>query len=248
MINHPTMTESAALELRKAILRGHYPPGMRLVPAKLEADLKLSRTAIREAIRELVGTGLAESATYKGACVASPLVMEEIREIYEVRYQVEGRAAYLAARQMPAAKLKEMEMLLQEMAKPMEGGGYFRYLLNQQFHDTLYRASGWKYLVKVIDRVFDQVLLFRSSLYRNFTDGELDRVLSWEVFKEYHEDHIHILDCLKAADSAATRRAVVQNLQRGFDGLEKLSLYVRNNYGSKDEDETAGLGKGAALC
>ena len=83
IFNHKTMTEEAALALRKGILQGSYPSGTRLVPAKLEEELQLSRTAIREAIRELVGTGLADSETHKGACVAEPLELEEIPQFNE---------------------------------------------------------------------------------------------------------------------------------------------------------------------
>ncbi|MFH2132914.1 MAG: GntR family transcriptional regulator [bacterium] len=220
------MTESAALELRKAILRGVYPPGTRLVPAILEEDLQLSRTAIREAIRELVGTGLADSTTHKGACVADPLGIEEIREIFEIRYQLEGKAALLGTRHISADGMTEMEGLLDEMSGAKKGDRYMDFLLNQQFHVILYRASGWKYLVKVIDRMFDQVLAFRSSLYHRFTEEEFATAVNWETFKPYHQDHIHILEAVKGRDHEGARAAVVDNLKRGLDGLEKMLAFL----------------------
>ncbi|MBU2647552.1 GntR family transcriptional regulator [bacterium] len=220
------MTESAALELRKAILGGVYPPGTHLVPAVLEEDLQLSRTAIREAIRELVGTGLADSTTHKGACVADPLGIEEIREIFEIRYQLEGKAALLGTRQISADGITEMEGLLEEMSGPRKGDRYLDFLLNQQFHVVLYRASGWKYLVKVIDRMFDQVLAFRSSLYHRFTEAEFEATVNWETFKPYHQDHIRILEVVKARDPEGARAAVVDNLKRGLDGLEKMLVFL----------------------
>jgi len=222
MFNHKTMTESAALELRKAILQGRYPAGTRLVPAKLEEDLQLSRTAIREAIRELVGTGLVDSHTHRGACVAEPLGIEEIREIFEIRYQLEGRAAYLGTAQISRQEISAMESLLEQMSNPDYDLRYIDFLLNQQFHVVLYRASRWKYLVKAIDRMFDQVLSFRSSLYQRLTQEQVELVLTRENFKPYHEDHIEIMSFVRQGDQENARRAVVDNLKRGLEGMEML--------------------------
>lgn len=228
MFNHMTMTESAALELRKAILRGDYPPGTRLVPARLEADLNLSKTAIREAIRELVGTGLAYSLTHKGACVAHPLDLEEIRDIFDIRFQLEGKAAYKGSQVISQEEIERMEVLLEEMSKPKQGNRLYDFLLNQQFHTILYRACNWQYLIKVIDRMFDQVLAFRSSLYHWFSQDEINRLFTWDTFREYHEDHIQIVELIRARNPNGVREAVVKNLKRGLSGLEEMFAFLEN--------------------
>ena len=73
MQTYKTMTEMAAQALREGILKGTLTPGTPLIPAKLEKELALGRVAIREAIRELSGSGLVESVPNKGNFVASPL-------------------------------------------------------------------------------------------------------------------------------------------------------------------------------
>lgn len=232
MYNHRTMTESAVLELRKAILRGDYPPGTRLVPAKLESEFRLSKTAIREAIRELAGTNLVVSKTHKGACVAESLHINEIKDIFDLRYQLEGKAAFLGAKHISPEDIQQMESLLEKMSKPQDRRRYADFLINQQFHLILYRASGWKYLTEVINRLFDQVLLFRSSIYRRATEQELETILSWDHFKAYHQDHVEIMKRINVGDSEGTRAAVVKNLKRGFKGLEELLAYFDNRNGN----------------
>jgi DNA-binding GntR family transcriptional regulator len=241
MFNHTTMTEAAALELRKAILRGDYPPGTRLVPAKLEEDLRLSRTAIREAIRELVGTGLANSETNKGACVAEPLPIEEIREIFDVRYRIEGRAALLGTERISPEAIDRMEALLAAIDQHNGDLRYTDFLLNQQFHSVLYRASGWRYLVKVIDRMFDQVLAFRSSLYRQLSAVELKTLLTWKSFEPYHQDHHRILALVKAGDGEGAREAVIANVKRGLEGMEQLLLFLQRHPSGERHVSLAGL-------
>ncbi|MBT4644106.1 MAG: GntR family transcriptional regulator [Deltaproteobacteria bacterium] len=228
IFNHKTMTEEAALALRKGILQGSYPSGTRLVPAKLEEELQLSRTAIREAIRELVGTGLADSETHKGACVAEPLELEEIRSIFNIRYQLEGEAAFRGTRQISSQSIETMEYLLDQMSSAETSGRYVDFLLNQQFHVVLYQAAGWRYLVKVIDRMFDQVLVFRAGLYKQFTDEQRDTLLTRESFKPYHDDHVKIMSFVKKGDQKGTRKAVVDNLKRGFADLEKIVCFLED--------------------
>jgi DNA-binding GntR family transcriptional regulator len=121
-----------------------------------------------------------------------------------------------------------MESLLEKMSKPHDRRRYADFLLNQQFHLILYRASGWQYLTEVITRLFDQVLLFRGSIYRRFTEQEMETILSWDHFKAYHQDHLKIMERIKAGDSKGTRDAVVKNLKRGFQGLKELLAYFDN--------------------
>jgi DNA-binding GntR family transcriptional regulator len=81
MQTYHTMTEIAVRALREKILKGNLKPGARLIPVKLESELALGRVAIREAIRELSGSGLVESIPNKGTIVAAPPTLDEIRNL-----------------------------------------------------------------------------------------------------------------------------------------------------------------------
>jgi DNA-binding GntR family transcriptional regulator len=110
-MGNQTITETAKFELRKAILTGDIPPGTRLIPAKLEQQFNLSRICIREAIKELTGTGIVESASQRGATIAQPVEFSELREIYDIRYQLEGRASFLGTQKISDSDIIKMEIL-----------------------------------------------------------------------------------------------------------------------------------------
>ncbi len=93
-----TMSEISVETIREAISAAIYPPGTKLVPLKLEKELGLGRTAIREALKELTCTGVLISVPNKGAVVAGPPDIDEIQQIFEVRYLTEAKAAYLATK------------------------------------------------------------------------------------------------------------------------------------------------------
>lgn len=216
-----TATEIAALELRKAIIRGDLEPGDRLVPAKLEKAMGMNRISIREAIRELVGTGLVESATHKGAFIAEALDISELREIFSLRYQLEGRAAYVGAQHISEADIIRMDMLLDKfetIRDPFDG-----FFLNQEFHMILYRATGWRYLTKTIYRIFDQVLAFRSSLYRRLDHSlEID-LMDPKYLEAYLTDHRQIVKHLTDKNPGMVQEMTVSHLERlGFDSIYQL--------------------------
>ncbi len=85
-----TMTEFANQELRKGIINGRYLPGSRLKPVQLEQDMGLGRVAIREALRELTGSGLVQSIPNKGNQVTMPPSPEEMTTIFESRCIIES--------------------------------------------------------------------------------------------------------------------------------------------------------------
>lgn len=206
-----TMTEMASLALREAIIKGNLTPGTALIPAKLESQLALGRVAIREAIRELAGSGLVESVPNKGTFVAAPLTLEEIKEIYSIRYQIEGKAAALGASRITKEDIARMEAQHAVMCdKSLPVLDFF--LPNREFHLILYRASGWSYLCKLISQIGDQILAFRS--FRRFAAGDPSL---------FNQQHQMIIDALKAGDCRKVGRLVKENLRSGLDQILDLA-------------------------
>src|SRR5215472_16989961 len=82
--------------LRQAILSGHFRPGGRLIERELCTLLGVSRTSLREALRQLEGDGLIVNIPHKGLVVAT-MTREEADEIFQVRAVVEGLAGRLFA-------------------------------------------------------------------------------------------------------------------------------------------------------
>src|SRR6478735_9922967 len=78
--------------LRQAILDFRLKPGQRLIERELIEQTGVSRTTIREVLRQLAAEGLVTTIPQKGTVVASPSV-ERAAELYEVRAVLEGMAA-----------------------------------------------------------------------------------------------------------------------------------------------------------
>jgi DNA-binding GntR family transcriptional regulator len=203
---YQTMTEMAARLIRERVLAGHYQSGDRLIPEKLEAEMGLGRVSIREALRELAGSGLVVSLPNKGVMVADPPDPTEIGALYEARYALEGEAACQAAKNITPGLIARMEELMQQMVITVKDP-FNLILLNREFHLTLYGASGWTPACRIIHQLFDQTLIFRGL----HTSWVADNPAA------FHEDHQEIIDALKAGDAEAVKKKVVANIYRGFN-------------------------------
>ena len=207
MAVYQTMTEMAATELRKAIRRGELPPGTRLIPSKLESDLNLSRVSIREAIRELAGSGLVEIITNVGAHVASPPSLEELKEIFAARLVVEPKLAVEASRKIQDEQMDTLLGFCKEMEKePLPGKGYFS--LNRSFHEFLYAVSEWKTLCRITSQFTDQILVFRRFGGPSFLD-----------YKANNEDHRLILKAVKEKDQDKITQRIRTHIASGLTDL-----------------------------
>ncbi len=210
MAVYQTMTEMAATELRKAIRRGELPPGTRLIPSKLESDLNLSRVSIREAIRELAGSGLVEIITNVGAHVASPPSLEELKEIFAARLVVEPKLAVEASRKIQDEQMDTLLGFCKEMEKePLPGKGYFS--LNRSFHEFLYAVSEWKTLCRITSQFTDQILVFRRFGGPSFLD-----------YKANNEDHRLILKAVKEKDKDEITQRIRTHITSGLTDLIQM--------------------------
>ncbi len=211
---YQTMTEIATRLIRERVLSGHYLPGSRLIPAKIETELGLGRVAIREALRELTGSGMVVSLPNRGVTVAEAPSFEEISALYETRYALEGEAGYLAARNMNPALIARLEALAIKMEKESKSP-FDTVLRNREFHLTLYDASGWKSACRIINQLIDQTMIFRSLRSTWWTDDP----------KGFFEDHRKIIAALKAGADEDTKRLVVGNISRGYQQIRSLQSH-----------------------
>ena len=208
---YQTMTEIATRLIRERVLAGDYKPGSRLIPAKLEAELGLGRVAIREALRELVGSGMVISMANKGVIVADAPGPEEIAALYEARYALEGGTADLAAKNMTPAVIARLEALVVQMEEESQSP-FDVVLRNREFHLTLYEASGWKSACRIINQLIDQTLIFRSLQSAWWTADP----------KAFYEDHRQIIEALKTGAANVAKRLVIANVSRGYQQIRSL--------------------------
>lgn len=153
--------------LRKAILRGEFQPGERLMEIMLANRLGVSRTPVREAMRQLENDGLVIMIPRKGAQVAK-ITRQELSDVLEVRKGLEILAAEKACERIRP----EMEKLLVDREKA------FRKLMDTDditaiaeadvaFHEVIYEATGNRRLIQLLNNLREQMYRFRVEHLKN---------------------------------------------------------------------------------
>jgi len=115
----PTLRELTTQKLREAILTAHFKPNERLVERNLCEQTGVSRSSVREALRQLEAEGLVERQGAKGLFVAS-LSLDAARQIYEVRAAIEAAMANRFAERASAADLAALRHALRRVSRAAE--------------------------------------------------------------------------------------------------------------------------------
>ncbi|MFO8045638.1 MAG: GntR family transcriptional regulator [Halomonas sp.] len=136
---------SNAQRLRDAleddIINGRRTPGERLDPEALGREFSVSRTPVREAIQQLVASGLVTVSPKKGTFVAR-VGIDQLIEMFEVMAELEGMCGRLAARRIREEELAGLREALARCEAAAEAGDPDEYYYeNEGFHACIYAAS-----------------------------------------------------------------------------------------------------------
>jgi DNA-binding GntR family transcriptional regulator len=158
-------TQKAYDYLKDQILSGKIPPGDHLVEADIAAQVGLSRTPVREAIRKLSSEGLLVMRPHLGAVVPS-WSQEELEDVFFLRALLESRAAERAAVRLKTANIEILQGLADEMAEIVlaRAEGYrarFAHL-NGQFHRLIVASADSVRLGSMLDQVIHIPLSMRT--------------------------------------------------------------------------------------
>lgn len=134
--------EWVAERLRDMIVKGDLPPGARIVERRISADLNVSRTPVREALKLLRADGLIEISMHRGAQVTL-YTEKEAEDLFDLISVIEGLAAERLSERLTARILRRLESLhgrmLEEYAA-RDASAYFD--TNTEIHDTIVAESG----------------------------------------------------------------------------------------------------------
>lgn len=177
------LLEQAYQALRQAILTGELQPGERLVETQLAAQLQVSRTPIREALRRLVDVELA-IADHHGAIRVTTVSVRDAIELYDCRLALESLSVAQACDQATPDQLTELQTLVDQAEKlpplPQDPLRHYQRLdLDHRFHRLLAQSSNNLYLTRLLDQIFDRMLLLRLQ-----TTCQRPGVL--EIHREHH--------------------------------------------------------------
>ena len=209
----PSRTEAVLDAVKHAILTGRLAPGQPLVETELAAQLGVSKTPVREALKTLAGAGLVTMSPYKGASVRT--VDEALaHSVYDIRVLLEPEAVRRSAArgETEGGSWAAAEAALDAADRASDRAD--RQQANREFHRTLYAGCGNELMVGILDGLRDQTALVSTTVWT--------RNASWE---QEAGEHRAILEAIEAgrADVAA--------------GLleEHIRAFVDRNFGAARE-------------
>ena len=195
--------EQAAARLRTMIVRGELSPGQQLGEADLSDALGISRTPLREALKQLASEGLVELRLNRSAMVA-PFRRAELTELFEAVSGIERCAAELAAIRMEAGDFERLEAL-QDKIEWHHGRGELReyFQTNQLIHSAIVDFAR-----NAVLKATHEALLARAERARFFALSVLGR---WD---ESVREHQEILAALRGRDAARAGQVLAHHVRR----------------------------------
>jgi DNA-binding GntR family transcriptional regulator len=147
--------------LRLSIVNGRLAPGTRLVERELIEMMGVSRTVLRESLRQLESEGLIEVIPSRGAVVRR-LSSAEARDLYAIRSVLEGLAARLFVENADKAARRALAAALKETETAYESGDPERIVETKNtFYETLFDGAGSETLSTMIDALQARVWRWR---------------------------------------------------------------------------------------
>lgn len=173
--------------LREAILEGTLRGGEQLVEAKLQEQFGVSRSPIREALRDLEKRGLVEIVPRKGAFVRT-ISSRDIEENFPVRAVLEGLAAKEALDKLQPQQMRDMEGALEKMRGAVgakDGKSYWEY--HRFFHETFIGACGNQLLMGLLRDLRTHALWYRFSYQYYQEDLERSLAIHEKILELFQE-------------------------------------------------------------
>jgi len=214
----PPIRLTRADELRQIladeIVRGKIRPGDTLDETAMAARFHVSRTPVREAIRQLAASGLVDAKPHRAAIVARPS-HDDLIGMFEVMAELEGLCAYYAAERMTPAERVGLAQVHDDLRLLIQDGDPQNYHeTNQLFHGTVYSGAHNAYLAELTLATRIRVQPFRRAQFRNL--GRLAKS---------HEEHDRVVTAVMRADSSAAQKAMRDHIMTVFDEYE---AYLRS--------------------
>jgi DNA-binding GntR family transcriptional regulator len=162
IVENPTLVREHALDkLRNAISRGLYPPGMRLVERELCEALGVSRTSVREALRQLQAENLIEVGKRRNITVAV-VSAKDAEDIYLLREMLETLAVKRFVASADENAIKKLVRIHKELRKVLNKGDVRELaIMAGEFYETILNGSGSKVISDIARQLLTRVNYLR---------------------------------------------------------------------------------------
>jgi DNA-binding GntR family transcriptional regulator len=210
--DNPTLTERLAAAIADGILNGTLKPGLRLDEIRLAQQHGVSRTPVREALRQLTASGLIDMRPRKGAIV-SKATPEQIESLFVAMAEMEATCARLAAISMTPVDRRRLQARHEAMAALAAAGNTDAYSdANVAFHSAIYAGSHNAPLAEYALGLRRRVGPFRRAQFQ--VEGRLMRS---------HREHDAVVHAILSGDAVAAHAAMLHHVSLVEDAFEAFS-------------------------
>lgn len=187
-----THADRVRRRLADEIISGTLRPGSHLDEKALAERFKVSRTPVREALRQLAASDLVEWRPHQGAVVAT-ITIPKMIEMFEVMAEVEGLCGRLAARRMTPDERKDLMMRhrrCEPFIRSKDREGYLS--MNKPFHEAIYHGAHNGYLFDQAQSLYNRLAPYRA--YQLNQPGKL---------RQSFNEHQEIVNAITNGDGEA---------------------------------------------
>ncbi|MDA8227874.1 MAG: GntR family transcriptional regulator [Desulfitobacterium hafniense] len=205
-----TKSEKVYFILQDEIIKGIIPPGTKLVISKLAKRFEVSEIPVREALKILANEGYVVLTPHSGVIVSS-LSEDDIRQIFEIRINLESLAARFAVEHLSNSHIKTLEQMVEkskEFLTNLDLKGYIKH--NHLFHEFIYQHSNNQRLFTMISELMDFTRRY-PPFFNNIQD----------VNNSIHE-HKEILQALTSRNADLVEKLIKDHITRAYHETIRL--------------------------
>jgi DNA-binding GntR family transcriptional regulator len=207
-----SMADSVCQRIADDIALGHFAPGTKLDEVMLAERFNVSRTPVREALKQLAVMGLVNCRPNRGSVVAA-MSAEQLDQIFEAIGELEASCARHAALRMTSDDRALLMQVQQEGRTAMQARDFTRYdAANLALHSNIIRCSYNPVLIELAVSLRHRVSPFRRTQFRNM-----------ERMGESFEEHTVIVEAILAHDATAAYRQMRSHLQSARSATSRVS-------------------------
>jgi DNA-binding GntR family transcriptional regulator len=207
-----TRAERLADEIAASVLSGEFRPGLRLDEKTLAERYAVSRTPVREALRQLASTGLIDVKPRRGATVVRA-TSAQLETLFGAMAEIEATCARLSALSMTPLERRRLASFHESMVKFVlqnDGDGFAD--ANLTLHTQIYRGAHNTVIADFATGLRRRLAPFRRAQFR--TQGRLPRS---------HEEHKKVVDAILAGDAATAHTTMFHHMSLVEESFERLA-------------------------
>jgi DNA-binding GntR family transcriptional regulator len=188
--------------LKTEIVKGVLKPGTKLLEVKIAEQLGVSRTPIREALKQLAAEGFVKMIPNQGMMV-NKVSIKDIQEVLQIRGVLEGLAARLAAELIKKEEIKILEKYIRQMECYTNKNDFLAFSeIDAKFHELILNVCKNSRLIQIRKNLSDQAHRYRIRSLS--VSGRLKHSL---------KEHQEIVEALKRKDSEQADRLSQKHIE-----------------------------------